>query len=298
MTRVPGGAARPSPIRSAALLAAVDRAIGGELRGLHDALLRDSGYPGPRPNYALARALGAELAARGEAAAELLATLAAVDADEDRPQAFFPVVAAYAWAGAAMGGGAAQAQEALRDMASDDRPLVRRAVEDAVADVVARDPGRADPVADALAAWMRDYGTAACALRILVDRRVLDALRDVGRLQARLEDALALVEASTRARERDLAFRRLLEAVPEALTEAAARHAAIAAWLPARAATTRHARLREALGDVERRLRDRGERRADRGALARTLDATKKPPRDPTLLREGTRGRGKRRRGR
>jgi hypothetical protein len=249
---------------------------------------------------------------------DLVAALAANDADEERPQAFFPVVAAYAWADAALSAGtvevearapgtrdsatrqvhAARAREALRDMASDDRPLVRRAVEDAAAGVVARAPALADAVAGALSGWMNDFGTAACALRILVDRRVLDALRDVDLLRARLDDALALVEASTRARERDLAFRRLLDVVPEALTEAAARHAPIAAWLPERAATVKHVRLREALDEVERRLRDRGERRADRGALARSLDATKKPPRDPTLERKGTRARGKSRRGR
>lgn len=288
-------------LRSEALRSTLDRTLAtGDARELSAFLARGSRLPGPRPNLELAAAAGAALAAAGHRAERIVRDFAALDADDGTPYVFLPMVAAYALA-AAFGPderAAARALEALGELGEDDRSVVRRAVEDALAGAAPQYPGGVDALVGALLPWCGSFSRASVALGVIGDRRLLDAAHDELALVGAIDAATATLEGAPRAKERDPGRRRLLEALPRTVTSAAAASRAVAEWLALRAATSRHADVRRALEEVVSRLRNRGERKAERTAAASALDASAPEPRDPTLLREGMRSRGKKRRDR
>jgi len=292
---------RVTELRSDALRATLDRALAsGDPRELSAWLARGSHLPGPRPNLELAQAAGLALAGAGKRADPIVRSYETLDVDDADPHVFLPMVAAYAIA-ARFGTTAREAAatlERLGELAEDERTVVRRAVEDALAMGVPRFPGGADALVAALVPWCAGFARGAVALGAVGDRRILDGAHDEAGLVALVDTATATLENAPRAKERDPARRRLLDALPRTLTVAAAASRLVAEWLATRAATARNADVRRALEDVVARLRARGDRKAERAATAHALDASATPPRDPTLLRPGMRGRGKKRRDR
>lgn len=288
-------------IRSEALRATLDRALAsGNHSELSAVLARSSHLPGPRPNLELAAAAGAALAAAGRRADSLIREFATLDADDGTPFVFLPMVAAYAHA-AKFGPDpcvAARILETLGELGEDERSVVRRAVEDALAGAAPHFPGGVDAFVNALVPWCSSFSRGSVALGAIADKRVLDATHDEEALVAAIDAATATLEDAPRAKERDPGRRRLLEALPRTVTAAATSSRQVAEWLAIRAATSRHADVRRALEEIVARLRTRGERKLERTAAATALDASAKEPRDPTLIREGMRGRGKKRRDR
>jgi hypothetical protein len=288
-------------IRSDALRSTLDKALAtGDAQDLSAFLARSSHLPGPRPNLELAEAAGAALAAAGRRGDRIVREFATLDADDGTPYVFLPMVAAYALA-ATFGPdkrAAARTLETLGELGEDERSVVRRAVEDALAGAAPHYPGGVDGLVNALLPWCSSFSRGSVALGALGDRRVLDATHDEPALVAAIDAATATLEDAPRAKERDPGRRRLLEALPRAVTAAATASRQVAEWLALRAATSRHADVRRALEEIVSRLRTRGERKTERTAAATALDASAKEPRDPTLLRPGMRGRGKKRRDR
>lgn len=291
-------------IRSEALRATLAHALAtGDVREFSAYLARSSHLPGPRPNLELAQAAGAALAAAGRPAERIVREFAALDADDGTPYVFLPMVAAYALA-ATFGGAARDARAAARtletlgELGEDERSVVRRAVEDALAAGAPHYPGGVDALVSALIPWCGTFTRGSVALGAIGDRRVLDAVHDHVALVDAIDAATAALEDAPRAKERDPGRRRLLEALPRTVTAAATASRQVAEWLAIRAAASRNADVRRALEEIVSRLRTRGERKTERTAAATALDASAKAPRDPTLLREGMRGRGKKRRDR
>ena len=298
---MPANVPAVTEIRSEALRATLESALrSGDARDLSAFLARSSHLPGPRPNLELAAAAGAALAAAGRPAAGIVREFASLDADDGTPYVFLPMVAAYALA-ATIGPdarAAARILEELGELGEDERAVVRRAVEDALATAAPHHPGGVDGFVNALVPWCSSFERGSVALGAIGDRRVLDAAHDEAALVAAIDAATATLEDAPRAKERDPGRRRLLDALPRTVTAAATASRQVAEWLAERAATSRHADVRRALEEIVTRLRTKGERKTERTAAATALDASKKPPRDPTLLREGMRGRGKKRRDR
>ena len=299
--RVPATVPRVTEIRSEALRSTLDRALAtGDVAELSAYLARSSHLPGPRPNLELAAAAGEALAAAGRPAERIVREFASLDADDGTPYVFLPMVAAYALA-ASIGKDVRAAErtlEVLGELGEDERSVVRRAVEDALATAAPRFPGGVDAFVNALVPWCGSFSRGSVALGAIGDRRVLDAAHDQAALVAAIDAATTALEDAPRAKERDPGRRRLLDALPRAVTAAATASREVAEWLAARAATSRHADVRRALEEIVSRLRNRGERKSERTAAAVALVASAKAPRDPTLIREGMRGRGKKRRDR
>jgi hypothetical protein len=241
-----------------------------------DALRRAGGMPGPRPNVDLLRAVGARLAAGGKAGQALVRTMLADEHPALHRAALHAVSAEK------------DAIARLHDLADEPVKLRRDSVVDALAEVMSAD---ADAGAAELARFTDGFLHAHVALDALGDPRVLDRLSGPTELFARFAEAFDLADGAPRSADRSQGLRILREGMP----------AQLARVVP---------RFREALGFIEERTdRERPETRqvvaqmitALRNVVARSrlddlrarLEATEKPPRDPTRIVKGTRKRSR-----
>jgi hypothetical protein len=289
-----------SEIRSERLEAALDRALTtGDHADIFDQLQRNSGMPGPRPNFELARAVGQTLARASVRADKLVADLARSE-DEYRR-----IVAAMTFAARSLptpATGATGAQEARRD---------RARVEEALADlqILAEDPRHGvragivealrvrlaalgEPAVVDLASWTDGYLQAHVALEALAQRTWLTTLASYESLLARLDEAFVLADVSPRAAERSQGMRTLRQGMPAQIAVFAARFPEALAWLEKKTASKRP-ETREVVEGAIRTLRRSGLSDVEAARLMGLLQASGKPRRDADRVVHGTRQRGR-----
>jgi hypothetical protein len=291
------------------LYEAVRAALAGRTAALEDLFRRHGGGPDPRPNLKLAAAFGEEMASlEGDGVASaaplrLLTRLGSDDAAPDTFEVFFPMAAAFGWAGRLRAGRDVQAAwDALRELAGDERAPVRVATHAALrAYALARD-GATELVRRA-SAWLEPddrtshqarevtYGAAAVVLEVLGDRQALANVRPHARAFEFLEGAIALAADAPRSAERSDGRRRLLAALPRTLaTVATVGGDAGVDWLDRACAEAKQPNVRAALSDAVVRVQAANSVVGQR--VRQSLEGSAKPPRDPTRRRKGA-GRGK-----
>ena len=298
-------------LKSDALRAALAQALEGDVDRLAELLARHGALPSPKPNLKLAQAFGAELGGLPGALAPLLARLAALGEEETGARAFLPIAVAHAWAGRIRAGReVGPAWEALRALCADTRAAVRLGALDALVGLAAREGGVDELVREATR-WLGEagargsgraqheerearFGSAALVVEALGQPRALAGLRDVDALLAYLSELLEMIGSAPRAAERSEGRRRALTSLATALPVIVSGLRAGErgrTWFLAECERAAHPDLRRALSDCVVALHARGGE-ASAVPLRQALEASAKPPRDPTLKRKGT-GRGK-----
>lgn len=289
-------------LKSEALLAALQDALGGASQRLEDLLARHGG--GPRPNLKLAAAFGAELATLPGELAPLLNRLAAEDAAPDDPRVFLPIAAAHGWTHRLREGREVEpAWDALMELAADERGPVRVGTLDALITFAARE-GSADALISRARAWLQvedrelRFGAAALVVEAIGNPKLLAVVRDQEVLLAYLSEAIDTVADAPRSAERSDARRRLLTSLSLALASVVAMVRAGdrgLTWFEEEAARASHPDVRRALSTALVKLTSipQAPPAARVDELRKTLEGSAKPLRDPTLKRPGT-GRGRR----
>ncbi len=272
-------------LRSERIQAALEIALdGGDRRDLFDLLERSSGYPGPRPNVELAKALGSSLASAGKRGLELTKELL-----EHKNEYFVRVGLMALAARASSSNDRSGALAALHDRADEPRKVARDAVVDALVSVLL---ARGDGVVAELASFTDGFLHAYVALQALTERQVLDKLTDAEQVVARLAEAFDLADASSRAAERAQGVRLLRESLPRQIARAAMRFDEVLAWLEPLLAKKRP-ETRQVLDATIAELR-KTQLSDAAAARLRALFAESAPvPRDPSRIVQGTRRRSR-----
>ena len=290
-------------LRSEELREALDAALAGRTDTLDALLARVGGLPSPRPNVRLAAAFGEEAAGRPQKALwPLLRHLAEHPASDEVAEVFLPIAAAFTLVSLAQREGREPRELDLMlfTVASDDRVSVIRGVVVALTGLATQPANGADSFVRRADEWMlydddRERQFAACAsvLEVLADANVLSAIQDADALLAYLGRALALAADASRAAERSPGRRRLLTNISRTVSSAVPIVRGTHAWLLDACSDARRGDIRDALDRAIRGLRHSKLGRADVAALHDALEASKKPPRDPTRTNEQARGRGR-----
>lgn len=286
-------------LRNPAITAALEDAMRGSFDKLYKALALASGLPGPRMNIGVAVAFANECAARGKAADRVVDKLASLDA-EIAPGAseleFLPVCGVVA-----VGVRAAKEKDRkarakalafLHDTSEDLRFRVREAAATALARIGASDP---HGTVREVATWMDGYFQAATVLRALGEQGWLDAIKDGETVLERLDEAFVLARDAPRSAVRWPGWKALHEELGRVPAAVAARFGVPAFDMMAKWSAVEMPELRDA---IEKNLRDgrlggRFAREVER--VRDALNASAPVPRDPTLIRQGMRGRAKKR---
>lgn len=277
--------------------AALETAIGGDVRPLYDFLCRVSGLPGVRINTTILTAFAQACESRGKRVDALLRRMAALHPDEapgGTALEFIPVCATVALGARAASDARARPKllPLLHDLAEDMRFRVRDAVPEALAAIGARD---GDTLVLEVAAWTDGYFHAAAVLRALARPEWLTTLTDAEPVVERFREAFKLLDDAPRAARRYPGYKALLDAVQAAPRALGPRFGApLFACLTELAATKDPdlaALLARSVEDTG--LRARFGEEIDQ--LKRALAAAAPAPRDPTRIVKGTRGRGRRR---
>ncbi len=266
---------------------------------LYKALALASGLPGPRANLTLAQAFAVDCATRGKRADHVLFAMATLDA-EAAPGAsgreFVPLC------GVVGLGARAAADEELRDRvlpllhdaAEDLRFRVREAVPLALVRLgAAMGEELARYVIDH--DWMDGYFQATAVLLALGDRAWLSTFETPDLPLDVLERAFVLARDAPRAAARYPGRKALVEALEKIPAAVGARFGRATFDRLTQWSETKHPEMRAV---IEKNLADKRlsvHREAVKG-VDRALAASKKPPRDPTRIIQGMRGRGKKRR--
>lgn len=284
-------------LRNEAITSALDEAIAGKPERLYRELALASGLPGTRANLTVANAFATECAARGKTADRLLfelATLSPEIAPGATEHEFLPLCAILA-----LGARAAleakirpRALATLHDAAEDVRFRVRDAVPPALARIGEK---MGDALVHELAAWTDGYFQAAAALLALADAKWLPAISDRDAVLDRLDEAYRLARDAPRSAARYPGRKALVDALGVAPAAIAARFGVpmfdrLASW-----AATEAPELRAAIEATLRSNKLAGRYAPEIARVRAALDASVPPPRDPTILVHGTRGRGKKR---
>jgi hypothetical protein len=280
----------PAPeVRSERIVAAIDRALAGDEGDLFELLRRGSGLPGPRPNYELARAVGASLASHGSRADRTIDALGRSEEEFHRIVLAFALGVQSLEQGRAARARAGRALADLQTLAEDPRHLVRAGIVEALRD---RLVSLGAPAVDDLAAWTDGYLHAHIALEALADRTWLTSLPTSDGLLARLEEAFVLADASPRSAERTQGMRALRQGMSAQIATFAARFPEVLVWLEKKTTSTRP-ETREVVAAAIRALRRSVVSDVEAGRLAALLEATAKPRRDADRVVQGTRRRGR-----
>lgn len=264
---------------------------------LYKALGLASGLPGTRMNITLANAFATECAAHGAKADPLAFTMAGLDADE-APGAteleFLPVCGVLA-----LGTRAALDPKArpkvlalLHDASEDLRFRVREIVPHALARIGERG---GDELLAAVAPWMDGYFQAAAVLLAMADPRWLDAMNDADLVVARLDEAYALAKNASRSASRYPGHKALVEALGVAPGALAVRFGVPVFDMLERWSKTEMPELREAITKNLKSSKLAGRHAAAVERVHAAVTRNLPPPRDPTIIVHGTRGRGKKR---
>lgn len=272
-------------VKSERIQAALEVALdGGERRALFDLLERASGYPGPRPNVDLAKALGIRLAAEGKRALPLTEELL-----ESKNEYFVRVGLMALAARAANPADRTGALDVLHDKADESRKVARDAVTDALVHVLL---ARGDEVVPVLARFTDGFLHAYVALEALTQRQVLDKLSRHDEVVARLGEAFDLADQSSRAAERAQGVRLLRESLPKQIARAAVRFDAVLEWLEPLLAKKRP-ETRAVLDETLAALRKTSLSEASTQRLRAAMAESAPKPRDPSRIVQGMRRRSK-----
>ncbi len=285
---------------SEALQAALAQALAGRPAELERLLCRLGAAVTARPNLKLAAAFGAEMSALPGPTAPLLSRLGSDDAAPDTDRVFLPMAAAHGWAGRLRTGREVEpAWAALFELAADERAPVRLGTLDALVGLGLLD---ADQLVARALSWLEAddrelrFGAAAVIVEVLGDRRVLAKVGRREELLDYLSRTIAEAAEAPRSAARSDGRARLLAALPRTLAAVVATFSAGDEgkdWLDGECQRAHHPDVRAVLSDAIVALRaPRGRVSAVAESLRKTLEASAKPPRDPTRLRPGT-GRGK-----
>lgn len=289
-------------LRSAELSSALERAVEGKPADLYRQLELQSGLPGPRVNMNLGIAFAHECARLGPKVDELTYAMANLPPDEARGASgkeFLSVCGVLAIGARAMlakGSSALDlALSLLEEKADDPRFRVRDAVPTALAMIGSR---MKEQLADRAETWMDRYFQAAAAVRALADPRWLETFGYDAHGQPihLLHLAFVLAHEAPRSAFRYPGHKALVEALgwtPKAVARRFPQQMfdRYAIW----AEYVKVPELREAIlknlddAQIKKPFRDEIKRVKD------LIEVGKGPPRDPTILRHGTRGRGKKR---
>jgi|SRR5579883_2017872 len=277
---------------------ALEEAVAGRPRALHDLLARGSRLPGARMNDALADAFAQACRTAGARADAVALAMARLDADA-APGAtsleFLPVCGLYALAARA----AAEARFRPRAVAelharADD---LRFRVRDAVVVALARiGAACGDALVGEVAPWMDGYFHAAAVVRALARDEWLAALRDAAGVVARLDEAFTLALDAPRAAARYPGHKALTEALARAPGDIAARLGVPVFDMLERAAPRADPPLREAIAAAVASKKLPGRYSSEVARVRRALDASLPPPRNPDHDFGPTRRRGGKRR--
>jgi hypothetical protein len=297
MLRGPMGTAEG--LRSEALSAAFEDALKGRPERLFVQLRIQSGLPGTRMNTTLAQAFASECAARGKAADKLIQGMS--ELQEDTPgqseREFLVVCGVLAIAARATTDtkDPAMRKKAIRilhDASEDVRFRVREIVPVALAKLGAV---MGDTLVHELASWMDGFFQATAALLAMAQPNFLPMIDDVDAALARLDEAYALAKNAARSTSRYPGRKALVDALTFAPGALAGRFGVpvfdhLVTWSKTEMPELRTA-IEAVLADKKLASRYAPDLKRVKAALAASLP----PPRDPTLAREGMRGRGKKR---
>lgn len=277
-------------IKSEKIQALLERALETEtardLGDLYDAIDRASSYPSARPNFALAAAVGIELARRDASRKGV------VDFFLGQKSAYFVRVGIFYLAERAAK--ARKIDGGLAELGAIDVTVheVRAAVADAVAHVLV---ARTDETAAALQRFTGGYLQAVVALDALTRPEVLTKLSDDRELLARFDEAFVLADTSSRGDDRTQGCRQLRADMPGRLALAARRFSSVITFVRDRLDVKRpesRELLRATVDDLRRsKISD-----PEAARLLAELDRNAPAPRDPTLKVKGTRNRSRGRR--
>lgn len=284
-------------LRGEELLSAFEEALAGKPERLYVKLGNVSGLPGTRANVAIAQSFANECVARGKAADALAFAMATLDADVApgaSPREFLPMCGVLAIGGRAAGDPKlrARALAVLHAAADDLRFRVREAVPIALAKIGG---AMGDALVDDVASWMDGFFHATAVLLALAHPAWLPSIDRVDTVIARLDEAYALAKNAPRAAARYPGRKALVDALAIAPGAVAARFGVPVFDALTRWSETEMPELRAA---IEANLG--GTNLATRygpeiGRVKKALDASVPPPRDPTQIVKGMRGRGKKR---
>jgi len=289
-------------LRSAELTKALERATEGKTADLFRQLELSSGLPGPRVNMNLGLAFAhdcARLGPRVDALVEEMVTLPPNEARGASGKEFLGVCGVLALGARAMSADEDavrdRALSLLEDKADDPRFRVRDAVPLALAMLGQKMKG---DLADRVTPWMDRYFHAAAVIRALSEPSWLDTFshEDHERPLGLLDAAFVLAHEAPRSAFRYPGHKALVEAlgwVPKAVGRRFAQpmFERYADW----AKRVTIPELREA---ILQNVADTQMKKAFGQEIKRVkelVEESKAPPRDPTIIRHGTRGRGKKR---
>lgn len=289
-------------LRSAELTAALGRAIEGSPADLYRQLELQSGLPGPRVNMNLAAAFAHDCARLGARVDALTYAMASLPPDEARGASGKEFLSVCGVLG--VGARASAAKEAaprdralalLEDKADDPRFRVRDAVPLALA--MLGGTMKAE-LADRVEPWMDRYFHAAAVLRALAEPLWLETFDqdDDRRPIELLSSAFTLAHEAPRSALRYPGHKALVEALGSAPKAVARRFARpmfqrYVTW-------AEHVKVPELREAILKSVDDTQMKKTFRDDIQRVkelVEVSKGPPRDPTILRHGMRGRGKRR---
>ena len=289
-------------LRSAELTTALERAIAGKTADLFRQLELQSGLPGPRVNMNLAVAFAYECASIGPKTDDLAYAMANLPPDEARGASgkeFLSVCGVLAVGNRAM----VAKENAVRDRAlvlleekaDDPRFRVRDAVPLALA--MMGQKMKAD-LADRVEPWMDRYFQATAVIRALSEPIWLETFAHDAYYQPinLLDSAFVLAHEAPRSAFRYPGHKALVEAlgwVPKAVARRFSQQMfdRYAIW----AEGVKIPELRDA---ILQNIDDTQMKKSFREEIKRIkelVETSKGPPRDPTIIRHGTRGRGKKR---
>lgn len=269
----------------------------GPRHKLWKALGLASGLPGTRMNITLANAFATESAAHGAAADKLLYEMAALDADE-APGAteleFLPVCGVLGLGHRAALDAKVRAKvlPVLHDASEDLRFRVREIVPYALARIgeVAGDALLAD-----VEGWMDGFFQAAAVLQGMAQPAWTNAMSDADLVVTRLDEAYALVKKASRSASRYPGWKALVEALGIAPGALAVRFGVPIFDMLERWSATEMPELRDAITANLKSTKLAGRHAAEIDRVRAAITKNLPPPRDPTIIVHGTRGRGKKR---
>lgn len=289
-------------LRSAELTAALERAIEGKPADLYRQLELQSGLPGPRVNMNLGMAFAHDCARLGPRVDELTYAMANLPPDEARGASgkeFLSVCGVLGIGARAMAAKEAAVRDRalalLEEKADDPRFRVRDAVPFALAMIGSM---MKEELADRVEPWMDRYFHAAAVIRALAEPMWLETFGydDYYQPIILLNSAFMLAHEAPRSAFRYPGHKALVEALGSAPKAVARRFSQqmfqrYGMW----AEYVKVPELREAIlkniddTQMKKSFRD------DIKHIKELVETSKGPPRDPTIIRHGTRGRGKKR---
>ncbi len=275
----------------------VATAVAGEKDALYKHLSRLSGLPGTRPNLPFAERFGEVVASLGKSADTFVVELATLD-ENQAPGAtaweFLPVCGVYALAARSTKDDKAYKKfiGLLHGLADDPRFRVRDAI---VTALVHLGSTRKVQLLDDLQPWMDGYHHAAAVVLAIANEQFISAIDRYDSIEARLEEAFALLENAPRAAARYPGHKHLVDAMNNTPRIVAARFGVPVFDQLARWTRTKDPDLRAIIEKNLTGTRLVGRYKSEIERVKAALAGTAAPVRNPDHNFGPHRGRGKKR---